>query len=140
MVDEARAKFSVHGGAVVPAYLSMQNQRLTYETVYSDDGEEVFGYYTDDNGRFISKELLRQALADAGFDGVIDESVNKKFGSEKRIGKPMKGMGKRTVHYIAFEPEQVKSAVGNRGTFSPNDTNILHGVRARSWMRTPGGR
>ena len=28
--------------------------------------------------------------------------------------------------YIAFDPEQIKSAIGNRGTFDPNDPNILH--------------
>ena len=28
--------------------------------------------------------------------------------------------------YIAFHPEQIKSAIGNRGTFNPNDPNILH--------------
>ncbi len=28
--------------------------------------------------------------------------------------------------YIAFHPEQIKSAIGNRGTFDPNDPNILH--------------
>ncbi len=29
-------------------------------------------------------------------------------------------------HYVAFFPEQIKSATGNRGTFDPNDPNILH--------------
>lgn len=28
--------------------------------------------------------------------------------------------------YIAFDPKQIKSAIGNRGTFDPNDANILH--------------
>src|SRR5690606_10961249 len=28
--------------------------------------------------------------------------------------------------YIAFEPTQIKSAIGNRGTFDPDDPNILH--------------
>ena len=28
--------------------------------------------------------------------------------------------------YIPFEPGQVKSAIGNRGTFDPNNPNILH--------------
>ena len=27
--------------------------------------------------------------------------------------------------YLAFRPEQIKSAIGNRGTFDPNDPNIL---------------
>lgn len=32
--------------------------------------------------------------------------------------------------YIAFKPTQIKSAIGNRGTFSPNDPNILKGLMA----------
>lgn len=30
-----------------------------------------------------------------------------------------------TIHYVAWKPEQIKSAIGNRGTFNPNDPNIL---------------
>lgn len=83
-------------------------------------------YYEDENGKLAQHEILRQALERSGFDGVIDESVNKKFGSEKRIGKPMEGMDEKTIHYIAFKPESIKSAIGNQGTFDPNDPNILH--------------
>lgn len=30
------------------------------------------------------------------------------------------------TEWVAFRPEQIKSATGNRGTFDPNDPNILH--------------
>src|SRR5690606_7660789 len=30
------------------------------------------------------------------------------------------------TEYVAFDPEQIKSATGNRGTFDPADPNILH--------------
>jgi hypothetical protein len=33
--------------------------------------------------------------------------------------------------FIAFYSTQIKSAIGNRGTFDPNDPNILHGWRRR---------
>ncbi|WP_250533984.1 hypothetical protein [Caballeronia sp. AZ10_KS36] len=32
----------------------------------------------------------------------------------------------RSLEYVVFNPEQVKSAIGNRGTFDPRDPNILH--------------
>lgn len=89
-------------------------------------GDEQLGYYTDDTGKLVSKEMLRQALEAAGFDGVIDHTVNEKFGSDRKIGKSMAGMHEETVHYVAFKPEQVKSAIGNRGTFDAKDPNILH--------------
>lgn len=89
-------------------------------------GDEQFSHYTDDNGALVSTEIMRQAFEAAGFDGIIDQTVNQKFGSEKRIGKPMVGMDKNTVHFIAFQPEQIKSSIGNRGTFSETDPNILN--------------
>lgn len=87
--------------------------------------KHALAYVSDENGDMNSGEILRQIVERMGFDGIIDRHVNKKFGSEKRIGKPMVGMDKNTVHYIAFEPTQIKSAIGNRGTFNPKDPNIL---------------
>jgi hypothetical protein len=38
---------------------------------------------------------------------------------------------KPSTVYVVFEPTQIKSAVSNRGTFDPNDPNILHGLARR---------
>ncbi|MCL2872588.1 MAG: hypothetical protein FWF41_06390 [Betaproteobacteria bacterium] len=54
---------------------------------------------------------LTELLRNNGFDGVIN-------GAE----------------YVAFRPEQIKSATGNRGSFDPNDPNILH---QRAWHGSP---
>ena len=35
------------------------------------------------------------------------------------------GTPDRSDVFVAFDPEQIKSAIGNRGTFDPNDPNIL---------------
>jgi len=37
----------------------------------------------------------------------------------------MEGMNPDTIHYLAFKPEQIKSATGNRGTFDAGERNIL---------------
>ena len=42
----------------------------------------------------------------------------------KDIGKSMEGMNPDTIHYLAFKPEQIKSATGNRGTFDAGERNI----------------
>lgn len=86
---------------------------------------EGIQYATDDTGNLAATELIRRGLEEAGFDGVIDQSVDKKFGSQRRVGQSMKGMNPDTVHYIAFKATQIKSAIGNRGTFAPGDANIL---------------
>jgi hypothetical protein len=58
------------------------------------------------------KEAVDRHFANSGFDGVI---------LEKDVG----GFGKKTTKtIIAFKPEQVKSATGNRGTFDSGNPNI----------------
>lgn len=88
----------------------------------------------DNGGDLASSEIVRQAFEGAGFDGIIDRSVNRKFGSEKRVGKAMEGMDYDTVHYIAFRPEQIKS-IFNRGTFDKDDTRILYQDRRLKALR-----
>jgi hypothetical protein len=41
------------------------------------------------------------------------------------MGQSMEGMNPDTIHYLAFKPEQIKSATGNRGTFDAGERNIL---------------
>lgn len=87
------------------------------------ESPEGFAYATNDNGDLVVGEALRDIIASSGYDGIIDRTVNRKFGSERRYGK-MIGMTPSTIHVIAFRPEQVKSATGNRGTFDPKDPDI----------------
>lgn len=86
---------------------------------------EEFNYYTDDEGKLVRSEIWRQAFERAGFDGIIDNTVDVKFGSQRRIGASMRGMDPDTVHYIVFKPTQIKSAIGNRGTYDPKNPSIL---------------
>lgn len=86
---------------------------------------ESLAYATDDNGTLASTEIIRRAFEQMGFDGFIDQTVNQKFGSEKKVGKAMAGMDENTVHFIAFNPTQIKSRLGNNGEFSETDPNIL---------------
>lgn len=81
----------------------------------------------DDDGSSASREIFRQTLSKIGFDGVIDTTVFDKFGPKmRRNGQTydrsggMRGMNEGTVHFIAFEPEQIKSATGNNGEFGEN--------------------
>lgn len=97
-------------------------------------GSEGLAYAVDKegDGSLASTEILRRAFQGAGFDGIVDNTVDAKFGSQsegaRRFNKGMKGMDVDTVHYIAFEPEQIKSATGNSGAFDPNDADITRSV------------
>lgn len=93
------------------------------ELIQSLKEDESLAYAIDSNGDLAGNELLRQAFEAAGYDGIIDYSVNQKFGSERASGKSMEGMNEDTVHYIAFKPEQIKS-VKNAGTFDSKNPDI----------------
>ena len=67
-------------------------------------------YANDDNGESATSEIIRQAIEDAGFDGIVDSLVNQKFGSARRIGSAMAGVGPETVHTIVFNSNQIKSS------------------------------
>jgi hypothetical protein len=54
-------------------------------------------------------------LMEYGYDGV------KELGTKGATTR-----SERQVNWIAFSPEQIKSAVGNRGTFDANSPNILY--------------
>jgi hypothetical protein len=58
-----------------------------------------------------------------GYDGVV-------FKNLVDTGEPLHVYKPSTV-YAVFSPTQIKSAVSNRGTFDPNDPNILHGLARR---------
>jgi GNAT superfamily N-acetyltransferase len=78
----------------------------------------------DADGELANGEFVRQVFEGMGFDGIIDLSVNEKFGSQRKMGRSMEGMNPDTIHYLAFKPEQIKSATGNRGTFDAGERNI----------------
>jgi len=102
--------------------------------------DENIQYAEDNEGRLVSSDIIRQAFERIGYDGFIDFTVDKKFGSQKRIGKPMEGMNPDTVHYIPFSPTQIKS-VNNRGTWDANDARILYqGERIRDEVKAEAQR
>lgn len=56
-----------------------------------------------------SASKLKASIIKSGYDGL--EIDDPEFGGKS---------------YVAFDPHQIKSAIGNRGTFDPSDANILH--------------
>lgn len=75
---------------------------------------EGLRYATDEQGRMVSGDVLRQALEDMGFDGIIDHTVNEKFGAARRIGQPMEGVDADTFHVIAFDPDKLNTAIAGQ--------------------------
>jgi hypothetical protein len=68
----------------------------------------------------------KTAIEEAGYDGVITyEHVKPARNGSLSIVEPgTKGAIRHPV-YIVFEPTQIKSAIGNRGTFDPKSPSIM---------------
>ena len=86
----------------------VQSEGLMYATDYEN---------SEYGSPLVVAEIIREAFELTGFDGIIDRTVGTKFDN-------MEGVGSGTTHYIAFRPEQVKSASGNNGNFDPKDKRI----------------
>ena len=86
---------------------------------------EDMSYYYNKNGEHCSEEIIRRAIEIMGFDGMIDLDVDSRFGSKAKDGAPMAGVTSETTHFIAFDPRQVKSRMGNNGDFDLDTVSIL---------------
>ena len=75
---------------------------------------------TDDNGNLVGNEIARSVIQNLGYDGIIDPTVANKF-------KNM-GIDQNTTHYIAFEPNQIKSVKNKKPTKSANINYGLAGL------------
>ena len=110
--DEAARRHSSNEGAqVYPVHLSMKNP-FVVNMKDADSGATTLDKALNNAGvpmhprgyRMPSEQTA--ALTAMGHDGVI----------AKREGK--------TEEIVAFHPHQIKSAIGNQGTFDPNDPDI----------------
>ncbi|AAT47251.1 hypothetical protein F116p60 [Pseudomonas phage F116] len=109
--DAASGYAQGDGGNVMPVYLNIQNP-ATNEVMMSHEIQDVL----DDGMGFAD---LADALAERDYDGIV--FTHKSGGRE----------------FVVFSPEQVKSAVGNRGTFDASTPDILF---SRSGLREIAGK
>lgn len=100
------------GGRVLPAYLSLKNPVRLWALEANKLGIRLGA----------TKESIAAAIAkyeSQGYDGIITESDDVYMNSELA-----RELGSIPTQYIIFHPEQVKSATGNAGTFSPEHADI----------------
>lgn len=126
------------GQNVMPVYLNIQNpldlrEGITeeIEQALADAGVnlgylhntntywEMFDNDSDGTNGFVD------CLKEAGFDGAIFPEDSIEEDAENPVG----------ITYVAFSSEQIKSALGNRGTFDPNHPDIRYRKASRGMMR-----
>jgi hypothetical protein len=91
-------------GSVIPAHVKIKNPYEITERDWSSILKEM------ESGDLTSSDFRDQLVGD-GYDGILLHA---------------KDNGINSMHVIPFDPTQIKSATGNRGTFDPNDPNITH--------------
>jgi hypothetical protein len=89
------------GGVIYPVYLSIKNPYEAY------DYQELVEERADAGG----PKKFREKLIAQGYDGVVIRNSNTDGGQERD-------------DWVAFYPEQIKSAIGNSGAFDPNNPDI----------------
>ena len=103
-MDRAAAR---NGGAVPPNYLKKHGGPQRFIAAFLSIKNPL---RTEDLGdEYAWDRAIRQAKAE-GYDGIVYKNTEEGEGDS----------------YIAFYPEQIKSATGNNGNFDPSDPNILH--------------
>lgn len=97
-------------GEPIPVYLSINKPGTLLDLGESRRAVAARGIYADEDSNTFNKAVIAD-MQGKGFDGVHDTQS--------------KGAGGTEV-WVAFKPEQIKSASGNRGTFDPSSPNILN--------------
>ena len=103
------------GASTMPVYLSLQDPLIVDLTKWAH--APSWNRIPYRNREWTINTLTEHALR-RGYDGLIVKGV-----WDTGLGKPRKGRGVGDT-YVAFAPEQIKSAIGNRGTFDPDDADI----------------
>jgi hypothetical protein len=75
-----------------------------------------------DNDCFIYKGLCAAIFQEMGYDGIIQEAF-KEFKTMKNISE--------AYHYIVFNSNNIKSAIGNNGEYSLTDNDIRYRINYR---------
>ena len=124
---------SVPDGQRQEAVSSLRNMLMDYGSFSAQalikemfDMPAVYEAEDYETGAYVGPEIIRSTFERAGYDSIIDHTVNRKFGTEsgRRLGG-MRGMNPDTVHYLAFNPKQIKSSISNTGEYSQISNVIL---------------
>lgn len=110
------------GGAVIPVYLAMRNPLVidacgkrhdNIPVPWQEWKPKVFGNLP--KGAVSVRDAVERAIAQ-GHDGLIVRDV---------VDTPQMHDKTKSSIYVVFSPQQVKSALGNDGTFDPNHPGML---------------
>jgi len=140
------------GGNVMPVHLSLKNpirlqdygdwlpENLVHHLssrgkISQDEANNLSDRYFDDNNSEKSNQHFIGVLKRLGHDGIVylnrheglnpDNAANLYYmNADMSDPEFKKAAPEASDSFIAFHPQQIKSATGNQGTFDPNDPDI----------------
>lgn len=136
-IAEGRLSYGNKPPAIMPVYLNITNPlRLkddgSFHSEYIADQLVRKGILSKQDAKRIKDEgwrknvennaFIREKIEAAGYDGVVYKNTQETAGDS----------------YIAFRPNQVKSATGNSGAFNPDSPSILESVEDVGETDLPG--
>mgnify|MGYP000751559480 CR=1 FL=1 len=94
--------------------------------------------YTNKKFDLVFSKFFLEHIKNEGYDGIIfHELTPDQTEIELDNGEVYKTVDIDTgITYIAFKPEQIKSALGNNGNFNPNSKNINENNSIIGWVKT----
>jgi hypothetical protein len=99
---------------IMPVYLQIKKPLRVLDNEASDEAALLNaikrGKYPELNLDIANREGANAAVKAAGYDGLVYKN---------------KVEDRNKLSYVVFDPSQVKSAIGNRGTFDVTNPNIL---------------
>jgi hypothetical protein len=102
------------GANVMPVYANMRNPLVLDDPGMTSWARDVFAEGSRSFPQLLPKNWLDNIRSE-GYDGVIYKPAPL---------KTVEGDEILSDEYIVFDPTQIKSAIGNRGTYDPNDPDI----------------
>jgi hypothetical protein len=120
----AGAPEGIVGANVVPSYVTMKNPMVF-------DAEGATWDSLSYKGKRVSTDDLAEMAEEAGNDGLIVRNIQDD--NDYIQGNPP------SDHYAVFKPTQIKSAIGNRGTFDPNNPDIRAAINPAILSPIAGG-
>jgi GGDEF domain-containing protein len=131
------------GGNVIPAYVSIKNpyempykefddlamasyRRMQADPSYDPNSTVKFG---DVEGQRAAADRVAKYEAEAR---AATENRRKELIAQGYDGIVIKGSGMRPTEYVAFEPNQIKSAIGNSGKFDKTSASLTDHEKAQA--------
>jgi hypothetical protein len=105
------ARGFVPGTSIYPVFLKIERPLLIDDRLSLEWAREAFAGGSLEFPQILDPSWVERVRENRDYDGII-------FRGEAL------GWGPGSNEYIVFEPTQVKSALGNRGTFDPSDPDM----------------